>query len=265
MAHFPGSSIVIATNDNEDDSDAVLSEWASSDSNRTVLSFDGIADALPGRINRLASLRNFCLDHIRRSGARDAEYLMVVDLDGPNRDLDPQAIAGALSNWPADAGGVFANQVEAYYDIYALRHPAWCPGDCWSEISAAAGPWKGWLRLPFSGRRYGRAVSRHLWARQFRIPPDTSPIAVDSAFGGLGIYRMDTVERCWYGAYSEAGQQVCEHVVFHTQVRASGARLYIMPSLLNHAPVEHLGGASGRPPPQFLTQGATPSSPGSRS
>jgi hypothetical protein len=91
-----------------------------------------------------------------------------------------------------------------------------------------------------------RKFERRIAALQYRISPDAPFISVRSAFGGLGIYRAEALSSAWYGSRDQQGRAVCEHVVFHRQLRARGFGLYISPALLNEAPPEHLGKCSGR-------------------
>jgi hypothetical protein len=50
-------------------------------------------------------------------------------------------------------------------------------------------------------------------------------LPVESCFGGLGVYRMDSFQSVEYG------DDDCEHVVFHNRLRAAGFhRLYLNPS-----------------------------------
>lgn len=78
-----------------------------------------------------------------------------------------------------------------------------------------------------------------------KIDPGHGPIEVDSAFGGFGIYKTSSLCDAWYSGRDSSGREVCEHVAFNFGVRRSGAKLYVMPALLNDAAVEHLAPGSG--------------------
>ena len=140
---------------------------------------------------------------------------------------------------------LFANQRQAYYDIYALRHPLWCPSDCWQEVARAT-------TFPFRNKKLTAATRTFVYDRQFQISPFTPPISVYSAFGGLAIYRREALRHCWYGSRDRLGRRICEHVVLHQQMLSNGANLFIAPTLLNDAPAEHLGATSGQPFPYEL-------------
>lgn len=250
---FLSRHFVVITNDNADDTDQVLREWCNEVPESTLLSLDGIANAFPDRLERLAFARNNYLIELRRrlSEGRQFDLLLVADLDGPNENLISgpsfeEAIAAAPSGW----GGLFPNQMTAYYDIWALRHKKWCPNDCWAEVDRAT-------TFPLRNAKRRAAVRKFLRNRQVHIPTAEEPILVDSAFGGLGIYRTSFISGAWYapstegashnwyGAPTGGSRHTCEHVYFNTICRRNGAFLYILPSLLNSAPPEHCDVASG--------------------
>jgi hypothetical protein len=228
---------VIVTNDNCDLTLDVLSEWQARSKSVQVINLDGLARAYPNRVDRLAVARNSYLQALCRGGSYSS-VVCVCDLDGPVENVDTEAIKRTLiseSRWDV----LSANQRQAYYDIYALRHPSWCPTDCWLEVEAAT-------TFPLRNKKKERAISRYVHDRQFHIPPDNAPIPVLSAFGGLAFYRGELLRGCWYGSRDSKGRVVCEHVILHEQIAARSGKLFIAPSILNDAPSEHLGPGSGR-------------------
>jgi len=169
--------------------------------------------------------------------------MLVMDLDGPNQQLNAEQVVRAIEGFSGPWDGLFANQAEAYYDIFALRHDAWCPDCCLQRIEAAA-------RFPFARKRAAR--KKYIGDRQFKIPVDHPPIAVRSAFGGLGVYKADAVRNCWYSIKTVGGSKICEHVGLNEAICAKGGSLFILPSLINLAPLEHLRAGSGQPIPASL-------------
>jgi hypothetical protein len=71
------------------------------------------------------------------------------------------------------------------------------------------------------------------------IDPTEDWIEVDSAFGGLAIYRRHALSRVRYIGLGEAGQEICEHVSLNSQIRSNGYRVFINPMLVNAALTEH--------------------------
>lgn len=254
------SCAVIVTNDNEDNSNQVLSQWSASSPNSFVIACDGLARSIPNRIDRLAAARNMYLQALREQSAT-YEILVALDMDGPNVELTAESIANALAGAPRNWAAMFANQSVAYYDLFALRRANWVEGDVWSEFrSADSSAVNRYARLlgEMLDSRIGpvlrrRNLRKFVWDRQYRIDPSHPPIAVDSAFGGLGLYRYDVAVSARYDSRLPSGEVVCEHVLFNRSVALSGGGLYICPPLLNIAPDECLGPGSGAPFPRYLS------------
>ena len=90
------------------------------------------------------------------------------------------------------------------------------------------------------------AFERVFRPRVFSLPKGSQPVAVDSAFGGLGIYKMPSAIGGAYRGEREvritphdfAEQQItvqlCEHVPFNRRITRNGGRLFIVPSLINY-------------------------------
>jgi hypothetical protein len=243
---FDSLDLVVVTNDSADATGEILADWAATREWVTVLRLDGLASAIIGRTDRLAMLRNACLLEFRRSmdSGKKFDLMIVFDFDGVNHSLTVgKDLSDLLSAAPTDWGGIFANQRQAYYDVWALRHPKWSPDDCWQQVRR----WTrfGFVPEPFQGRLRWAAVERYVGRRQVRIDPSHGPIEVDSAFGGVGIYKTCFLRNAWYSGRDSTGREVCEHVWFNSCVRRSGGKLYIMPSLLNDGDTEHLAPGSG--------------------
>jgi hypothetical protein len=236
--------MVTVTNDSKDGTSEILTRWAAGSPSRTLLQAEGMATSVPGRTDRLAILRNLCLSEMRRriEAGRRFDLMIVFDLDGVNREpYLAAALHDVITTAPSDWGALFANQRDAYYDIWALRHPKWCPEDCWQQVRKAT----RFVPRPLRRRATAAAIERYVGMRQVRIHPGEPAIAVHSAFGGLGIYKVSVLDGAWYCGRDGAGNEVCEHVAFHSCIGRRGAKLYIAPGLLNDAPPEHLAQGAG--------------------
>lgn len=191
------------------------------------ISLGEMAQQLPARTERIAACRNRYLDELGSNpGYAATDYVMVADLDGVNNDLQRRAVETCWNTaipWDVCA----ANQRDAYYDIWALRHPDWCPVDCHEQYSR--------LRVLFD---HPRALAIAIHSRMARLSPRANWIEVDSAFGGLAIYRRDALLA---GRYSgvQNGKSVCEHVPLHAELRAKGGRIFINPALINAHRTDH--------------------------
>ena len=232
------SFVLIVTNDNIDDTDTILRGWRNSSANREVLWLDGLAGAIPERLDRIAAARNFYQQQLQVRAEPQFSLSLIMDLDGPNMCLSADTVLESLSKATFQWDGIFANQRQAYYDIFALRHDRWCPDDCWEEVRRAT-------TFPCRKRKARLAVEKFVHSRQFRIHPDHPPIPVRSAFGGLAVYKTDAIKGSWYAARDKNFRLTCEHVSFNELLHEGKGKLFIVPSLLNDAPAEHLGPHSG--------------------
>lgn len=238
--------VVLATNDNTDDTMITLEEFAQYRTDTHILSLDGLSEAMPQREDRICLARNACLLTLDQLD-RMSRYTLVLDLDGPNEVLPISQLAERIREPAPKWDALFANQEAGYYDIYALRHPKWCPNDCWQQFESLR---RSKLRLSSSSKLRRRLV----YDRQFAIRTNTDLVPVESAFGGLGLYKTSSLFGCWYSSRDDRARVSCEHVALHRLMRARGARLFIDPALRNMAPAEHLGPGHGKPfPDDFRT------------
>lgn len=223
------SAVILVENDSKDGTKGLARRWAEGRPGAAVLDLDGLAARVPLRTARIAAARNAYLEHAD-AALRDFDLLAVFDCDGPN------VPAWRLEGWDAalrhleahpEVSAVFAASDPVYYDIWALRHPGWCPGDCWREIA--------------EDRREPPAVAveRYVYSRQLDLPASGAPIQVQSAFNGLGLYRLGPALSGRYVGLGPQGEEVCEHVAFNAQVGRHG-ELHILPALRTAAPAEHL-------------------------
>lgn len=177
---------------------------------------------ISSRVQRIAHCRNLCLKILNTDhNLKSANYVVVSDFDGVNPLLTRR---GVRSCWEREDWDVCtANQSGAYYDIYALRHSIWSPDDCWKYEA----------QLLQSGMDPISAREKAVYARQIRIRPTSDWIEVDSAFGGLAIYRRETLKGVTYSAFNAQGEEICEHVTLHSQLRSRNFRIFINPKLVN--------------------------------
>ena len=230
-AALPRRDILIVESDSSDTTVALLeAERARDPDGFAFLTLGRTRDAHPLRTDRIARARNAALDHLaaepRYAGVT---HVLWADLDGVCRDLSAEGLA---SCWrlPVAWDACFANQGDYYYDVWALRHPVWCPGDAWADHAAL---------LPLLGETEANNVA--LFSRMVHIPRTAAPIEVHSAFGGAGLYRAAALLAARYQGLDAQGREVCEHVGLHAAMRAQGARLYINPAMISARTTKHGG------------------------
>jgi hypothetical protein len=184
-------------------------------------------DALP-RTVRIAVLRNLYLDALRQN-ENPASFTVVMDFDDVNAcEIAPEALARSFAflEEQHDRAACFAVQEGMLYDVYALRHPAYCPDDCWERVRTRP----TWMS-------HAQAVWTYVGKRQSSFPVG-SLTEVGSAFGGLGVYKTGVLTGASYSG-SRNGIEVCEHVEIHSQMTARNNRLFVCPWLVNVTPDEH--------------------------
>jgi hypothetical protein len=224
-------AFVLVENDSTDNTREILQNWLSSRECSFLICLDGLAAQETKRTARLAIARNTYMEALQSHHLGHFDHLVVLDFDNVNANVISQKSLVAAIRFLESSrqnAAVFANQL-TYYDIWALRDDIWCPGDCWAEVES---------RPAYVPRH--RAVERYFTSRQRNISPNTPPVPVRSAFGGLGIYKLDFVRAARYVGLLPDGTEVCEHVAFNEGAVRAGGILYIFPELLNQVPPEHI-------------------------
>jgi glycosyltransferase involved in cell wall biosynthesis len=234
-AGFERVQVLLVESDSTDDTLAVLAQAAADWPTLRYLSEGSLRERLPQRTARIAHCRNVCLDELARNPLyAEVSHVVVADLDRVCHDLTPAALASCWGpQAPAEWSVCAANQGDWYYDLWALRHPVWCPGDVWQEHAQL---------LPLLGPTEATNVTQ--FARMVHIAPDRPWIEVHSAFGGLAVYRRDALLAARYVGLDAEGREVCEHVTLHAQIRATGGHIFINPALINARRTKH-GGRKG--------------------
>ena len=195
----------------------------------TLIDMDGLLESQPLRTGRIAAARNRLLREIEQDPILSGfDYLAMLDMDLPNSvPLAAAPLMEAVKFLEAhdDVAGVFPNQLPFYYDIWTLRVKDWCSGDCWAEVRQAGGG--------------EEAIAKFVHARQIYLDPARDPIEVESAFGGIGLYRLNKVLGHSYEGFAPDGAEVSDHVGLHHSIRQAGGRFFILPAFLNFSSFEH--------------------------
>jgi hypothetical protein len=228
FSRFGGLSWFLVESDSSDATLAELQRLSQGISGFRFVSLGNLRETMPKRTARLAHCRNAYLQTIRSDPAyRDVDYVVMVDLDGV---CDLLTAEGVMSCWDrSDWDVCTANQRGPYYDIWALRHESWCPGDCWQQNAF----------LARRGLEPASALFASVYSRMLVIPESADWIEVDSAFGGLAIYRRAALQAGNYVGLTDSGEEQCDHPTLHATLRASGLRLFINPKLINTGYTEH--------------------------
>ncbi len=235
-AVFQESHVVICENDSVDGTLGILRQWSERANLESYILSQSL-DLRP-RVLRIAWARNHILEYVRHHSFDSYDYLIMMDMDETNKGI---SLRGFLTSFacPFDWDVMCANQLHYYYDFFALRTDRY-----------NRNPWS-----PAERGRWTTGFDLNLWFEDGvsdgkRILPNNDPIPVISCFGGLGIYKMASIEGIIYEpekVLNEDGSQFihpetgieeydCEHVNFHEQIRKRhGAKIYINPRMINNS------------------------------
>jgi len=226
--------MVIFENDSTDNTKAILKNFEASHDNVHML-----FDTLNGKIKTPATIkphsryvhkplnlsyaRNALLDYIETHFS-NFDHMIMVDLDSVVNKFKPSLIRNILEKYGSSGwDALTANSAGKYYDIWALRvYPdIWDPelhGKLWKYPI----DYDCWMM---------RDTRKSVSGNQISIPVDFPLIPVTSAFGGMGIYRISSIQGCRYSA--EFDQSLtCEHVSFHNQIIKNGGKIFICPDMV---------------------------------
>ena len=238
-SHFEEVAYIFIENDSQDATKKVISDWGAGKDNFRLFSMDGLDGYEKSRTVRLEIARNAYIHAIRNhERIKKYEYMIAMDMDDRGAyPLNSNALTSAMQfiELKNEHAAVFANQPVKYYDLWALRHPQLCPFDFWHEVLDKA------LQKKSDQEAFDQVYTQVLK----QIPIESAPIQVESAFGGLGIYKMKYIinnKNRYIGRefkyfLSESiifsNLQTCEHVSFNRGVSAQGGKMFILPYLVN--------------------------------
>jgi hypothetical protein len=218
-----------------DSSDATLRELSilREQHNINYLSLGELSRIIPNRVERIRHCRNAYINHLREIAAEiEFNYVLVIDLDGIANKVSKKGIRSCFEkqqNWDV----CFSNQFPYYYDIYALRAKGWNDSDPFKDIEVL----KNSMQISKQDRlRYWKEENsirqKILYSKMRFIKPWHDWVAVESAFGGLGIYKTEIFLEFDYSCdfYSEAN--TCEHVTLHHKLFYNSKKMFINPRLI---------------------------------
>lgn len=204
----------IFENDSSDDTAAVLDDFAIRQwvtVEHATLGREDLRGFEPDRTVRLAEYRARCQEWVR-SQANDADYVCVLDTDA-HGGFSVDGVFNSLG-WMCQYLGetLHKRQVGAMasHSLFARWNDEGHLGIAAYDAWAARLNW-------FEDRRL------HEWFHALLPPVGSPPIPMNSAFGGLCLYRRDA-----FLAGRYAGGD-CEHVPFHRAMQAAGYQLYLNP------------------------------------
>lgn len=166
------------------------------------------------RTERLARARNICHQWVREN-AHDRYWTVVLDVD-PEYGFSVDGVFNSVA-WlsemsgsarPLGAGGM------ASYSLFKVTNESGEVGIAHYDSWAARMNWWRDRRDEAGGMK---------WFSMLMPPVGSPPFALNSAFGGLAVYRT---EAFLTGGYSGTD---CEHVPHHRRMHAAGWQMYLNP------------------------------------
>ena len=238
LARFQEVQVFLVESDSTDNTTEVLGKLKQNNSNFNYVSMGNLKESMPNRIERLTFCRNIYVEEIRLRKLNNLPmYVAVADLDGMNYKLNNKSVDSCFNQLEWDV--VAANQIEGYYDIYALRAQNWQDKDCFKELDELrlriVSPKDSRLNL-FQKIKYFKlneqAKHRAIYSKMVKIKVNSPWVKVESAFGGFAIYRSIIFLK---HNYSRPTQDYIEseHVIIHRKLVKDGFSIYINPSLIN--------------------------------
>ena len=232
IKNFKNIHYYIVESDSKDQTLKILEKCKLKFQNFNYLTLGKIENKISKRTERLAFCRNKYLEYLNNFSNVKIEYVLIADLDGVNKLLNNKAIE---SCWKTEISWdvITANQTYKYYDIYALRHKYLNSFNHMQAIDEMTDNFEEKDLLKF-----------FIDSKYFKISSNSKLINVDSAFGGLAIYKKETLENVNYKGL-ENNFEICEHVCLNLQIKKNNYNIFINPKLINtdftiHTPKNNL-------------------------
>lgn len=209
--HFAGWKAFVVENDSTDETKDILQRWAMDDplhviaqtSNNGRPHLHGFELA---RTEAMADYRNRCRELVQKHYP-EADYVIVVDLDA----WGGWSVHGVINGigWHSKmpkAGCMASTSLFKHHGTLIDGKAPWAHYDNWAYR------WLGWTP------RLGP------WFTFWLPPPGAPPVEVNSAFGGLAIYKTEPYLACEYSG------EDCEHVPFHRRMKEKGWSIHLNPA-----------------------------------
>lgn len=230
----PGSGALIFEDEQRkgdpDGTRAALRAWAARDDRIRLLLVQPLLYPRWSRTQRLALCRNTLAQEAARLPAGGVFVALDLDCRPPPVPEVSAAVTVLLRGWDVLTSNT--RPAAYYYDRWALRSTKLTLDyDCWFNKS---------LRNA-RGSCPDYAIT---------VDPEAQPFAVDSAFNGLGFYRVPALRNALTAGCRYRGTKnsyLCEHVPFHLCMRTQGASIGVMPPL-----AVDCGATLVSPPPRTL-------------
>lgn len=238
LSPFGKVEIFLVESDSIDKTVLLMSELKIKLPNFSFLTLGKLSPSVPNRTDRIRYCRNHYVSYIRENFEKKSwDYVVVCDLDGMNSAINSRKI-GAILDKSARWDACFATQTFGYYDLYALRAATWAEIDSFDELAAmkSLAPYEPRFNFPFlefihAFMHFDKLRRVAIYSKMRRLKGDL--VFVDSAFGGMAIYKSEIFLKFDYTGVDGHQKFKCEHLDLHAKCISSGLRLAIDPKFIN--------------------------------
>ena len=204
------------------------------------------------RGKRLEHARNLIIDTIKENDElKKCDLFIALDFDDRNIEkIGIESFTKAIQFLISDKkkAGVFANQIGTYYDMWGLIDEKYCKNDFWvqtlKDIAKEINP-----NDQISSNVLSDFQKKYMDMKKLSFNQNLEPIKVKSAYGGLGIYKINKVienKRKYMGdqivelkfkdgTKKNIFYQKNEIVNFNLGFEDIDSELYILPYLINNS------------------------------
>ena len=238
---------IIVENGSSDDNKKILKKHENDES---ILHFRDDLNLIEHRTIRLALARNLIIKEIKKNKKlKDFDLLIMLDFDDRGIfNVEENNLIKAIEFLFSknNIAGVFGNQPDFYFDMWALMDEHNFKGDYFGDA----------LKFATAKMQSTDKINKEILfdlkknyfdKKKISFPINSPPIKVLSAFGGLGIYKIKKIinNKNIYegeqeitikfkdGVDKNIFYQRCEHKSFHQGFKDINSDLFILPYLIN--------------------------------
>ena len=218
-AKFRSAVMYVFENDSDDGTDTALNEFAASRPwvavEHDTLHRPDYRGFEPERTVALAEYRNRCRLWVEHN-APDADYVIVLDMD-PHGGFSVDGVLNSIGWMRELRSSVMRDCEVGAMASFSLFITMTDDGPEFAHYDAFAARLNWWENR--------REKMGFIWFHALLLPVGSPPIRMNSAFGGLAVYRAKAFIAP--GVHYAGGD--CEHVALHKSMRQAGYGLWLNP------------------------------------
>lgn len=221
---FKSYSCVFVESDSSDNSLEILEEYSKKNDKIYVASLGKLEPRIQSRTLRIATARNAAINICEQKGLMDSHdfYIQLCVDDVMAQEMDLDAVLSCFK-YDLESWDVMTANQNTYYDLWTLRKEGWLNYDCWYEVHR---------RPPYMSLEDAKNI--FVGSRFIKIPKDYGLIEVDSAHGGISIFKTSIAKGCRYRGYNvENNFEESDIISFCQDVKAKGGKIFINSELIN--------------------------------